>query len=194
MDVVLGVMLGLAYVAAPGPINIETVRRGLAGGWKHGFAVQVGAVCGDLAYAILAWAGLGLALMNMGVHRLVQLGSAAVLVYLGWSALCGCWRAADLVAEPVRGASAFWAGVTLSLNPYAITFWLAMGSTIMSPQRLAVVGGFFLACLLWALAIALLVGQWRARITTRFARWASCGCGVVLIASGLSLGYFQMLI
>jgi threonine/homoserine/homoserine lactone efflux protein len=80
MDVVLGVMLGLAYVVAPGPINIETVRRGLVGGWKHGFAVQIGAVCGDVAYAILAWAGLGLALMHSGAHTPLQIGSAAVLV------------------------------------------------------------------------------------------------------------------
>ncbi len=43
-----GVTLGLAYSAAPGVVNTETARRGSARGFFAGFAVESGALFGDM--------------------------------------------------------------------------------------------------------------------------------------------------
>jgi hypothetical protein len=42
MDVTSGLILGIVYVAAPGPINVETIRQGVKGGFIASLAVQTG--------------------------------------------------------------------------------------------------------------------------------------------------------
>jgi threonine/homoserine/homoserine lactone efflux protein len=51
MNILICALMGLAYVAPPGPVNLETVRRGVAGGFRAGLVLQLGAVLGDLLYA-----------------------------------------------------------------------------------------------------------------------------------------------
>jgi threonine/homoserine/homoserine lactone efflux protein len=43
-------MLSLAYVASPGPVNIETLRRGLAGGFRAALALQRGAIGASISW------------------------------------------------------------------------------------------------------------------------------------------------
>lgn len=44
MEILLGAMLGVAYVIPPGHVNIATVRHGLTGGVLVALAVQLGCV------------------------------------------------------------------------------------------------------------------------------------------------------
>ena len=91
MEVLLGVMMGVAYVVPPGPVNIETARRGLTGGFPAALAMQLGAVIGDTTYAVLALAGVGLVLTHALAQALLGIVGTGLLLYLGWSGLSS-WR------------------------------------------------------------------------------------------------------
>jgi threonine/homoserine/homoserine lactone efflux protein len=57
-------------------------------------AMQLGAIFGRVCWAALALAGVGLLVTQSGMHTLLGVVGTALLVYLGWSALCS-WQ--DLV-------------------------------------------------------------------------------------------------
>jgi threonine/homoserine/homoserine lactone efflux protein len=44
MDLAAGLILGIVYVAVPGPIGVEIVRQGIRGGLVPSLAVQTGSV------------------------------------------------------------------------------------------------------------------------------------------------------
>lgn len=159
MDVAVGVLLGLVYIAAPGPVNVETVRCGLAGGGRAALALQLGACLGHALYAALALLGLGLLVLYAPVHLLLGLAGTGVLVYLGAAALREGWRgwaAAGAVRRPdgARGIQAertsrqrnsrgrrgagslsrrtLTLGAAISLaNPFAVAFWVSVGGTVL---------------------------------------------------------------
>ena len=90
--IIEGMLLGIAYVLPPGPVTTETVRRSLHGGMSAALAVQLGAIGGDLIYAILVMAGVGTILTHTAVRSGIDVLGAALLLYLGVSALQG-WGA-----------------------------------------------------------------------------------------------------
>jgi len=51
---------GLAYAAAPGAVNTEAVRRGLARGACATLHVELGSLVGDAVWAVLALTGVTL--------------------------------------------------------------------------------------------------------------------------------------
>jgi threonine/homoserine/homoserine lactone efflux protein len=205
MNVMLGALMGLIYAVSPGPVNIETVRRGVMGGFRLGFSTQIGSVVGALFYALLALFGARLVNGHSTVSMLLGLGGAGVLFALGWSSLRAGWRRQPTSVAGPRGAkrvlpsihASFWAGVAVSvMNPTAVAFWLSIGGSALQQFRhheALFLVGFFLSVLAWALALPGLVGRWRAMMGNRFSRWISSGCGLVLIAFALGLGYSAVL-
>src|SRR5512138_656777 len=101
MNAALAIMLGLAYVASPGPVNIETLRRGLVGGFRVALALQLGSLIGDLFWAMLVLAGVRLLLTHAAAQTVLSIAGAALLLYLGCSALRS-WRAIVAVVDPAR--------------------------------------------------------------------------------------------
>jgi chemosensory pili system protein ChpE len=205
MAIVLGVLMGLAYVAPPGPVNLETVRRGLTGGFRMALYLQVGALLGDLFYAVLAMVGAPVLVTNTLIHALLGVAAVALLVSLGWAALCDGWQALRPGAAspalippapypPAACASwrSFLAGAAISAaNPLAVVFWLSVDRALLGQphgQQVLLLGGFALACLAWVLALPLLVGWCRATVSACFFPWVSLACGPILIACGLALG------
>ncbi len=87
MDGALGIMLGLAYVVAPGSVNIETLRRGLTGGARVALAMQLGAIIGELFWALLPLAGTGLLLTHAVAQTILGIAGTTLLMYLGWLAV-----------------------------------------------------------------------------------------------------------
>jgi threonine/homoserine/homoserine lactone efflux protein len=200
MEFLLGVLLAAIYVISPGPVNLATVQRGWIGGFQAALAVQLGALAGDLAYALLALTGLGLFVADAAAQILLGIAGASLLLCLGGAALCQSWRAGRIprahVASTACDASKlrhFWMGLVLAVaNPYGIAFWLSVDSAILRSSHhhtVAFLSGFFLSNLLAALIIALLVGRSRLCVTPWVLRLASCGFGLALIGFGLTLGY-----
>jgi len=201
MEIVIGVLMGLVYVAPPGPINVETLRRGLAGGVGVALALQLGALVGDLGYALLALRGASLVGAHSPLAVLLGLASTALLLYLGGSSLRAGYRqpatqAAGMATEQPISVFSWRAclltGATLSLaNPYAAAYWLALGSTALQQTHdhpAPFLMGFLLSDLLWVLGFPLLIGWSRTMLGPSFFRWISIACSVGLISFGLALG------
>ena len=83
MDITSGLILGIVYVAAPGPILVETLRQGMKGGFIASLAVQTGASLGLIVYALLALLGAGLWLSGITWQLAAGLLGTAMLFYLG---------------------------------------------------------------------------------------------------------------
>ena len=196
MGITSGLILGMAYVAAPGPINVETLRQGMKGGITGSLALQGGSAVGLVLYAMLALLGMGLLIQDATWQLAAGVAGTAVLIYLGVTTIRD-WcdlvlQAADRGPGRVSPRGAFWTGAVLSLaNPLDIVFWMSIGSRILYDPGLdawAFLSGFFMGCLLTSLAVALFAGFWQSRLTFRAARVISLACGLALIGFGLRLG------
>src|SRR3954470_23278759 len=120
--------LGLAYSAAPGAVNTESLRRGLSRGYRPALLVQVGALLGDLAWATLALVGTGLFLQDRSVQTVLGVAGGCCLLRLAWSALQQAWRG-GLPGAPGRvDRGDFATGLVFSLaTPFGLAFWSGVG-------------------------------------------------------------------
>jgi len=200
MNALAALLMGLAYVAPPGPVNVETIRRGAADGFRGALGLQIGSLVGDLFYAALALLGVGTllppALLRLGLAPL----GAAVLAYLGYCALrdgVHGLRAPGIIGTATGdGASAMrrgiLAGVGISLaNPFSLAFWLTVGGTILPHARGSVaslLAAFFAGILAWAVALPVLTWACRAALHGRAFHCISLACGVALVAFGAGVG------
>jgi threonine/homoserine/homoserine lactone efflux protein len=196
MDLSLGLILGITFAATPGPVNVETLRQSLKGGVIDGLAVQAGSSLGRILYGLLALFGAGLLFEGATLQLAIGGFGVTVLFYLGITAIRSGRKLVEEAGEGTAGETsprrAFWTGAALSLaNPLAAVFWLSVGSRVLHDPGLdgpAFLGGFYLGCIVTSLAVAILAGWGRARLTAKAVRAVSWTCGLVLIAFGLKLG------
>src|SRR5947209_14338508 len=95
-NILRGVALGIGAAAPVGPVNVEIARRTLKRGFRAGFALGCGAVTVDVTYAVLASLSLGAAMKNLWALRIVGLGGAAVLAWLGIASLRSAFAASPI--------------------------------------------------------------------------------------------------
>src|SRR4051812_2449492 len=119
--VIAAVGLGIAYNAAPGAVNTEALRRGLARGARPALLVQLGALIGDLLWAALALAGTALLAQRQSVRFMLGLAGACFLLRLAWNALQEAWRGGTPGASIHTSRGDFVTGAVFSLaNPFAL--------------------------------------------------------------------------
>lgn len=188
--------LGIAFAAPPGVITAETVRRGLARGFRPAFLVQLGSLIGDATWAAVALTGGAFLIQNEPARLLLSLAGTLMLLYLAGNA----FREVKAGAVPGEGRTTvqgdFAAGALLSLsNPFAVAFWLGVGTSAVfagvgapRPIHFAL---FFVAfmsgALLWSLILAGLVAWGYRFVNAAFFRWVNLLCG-------LALGYFGLVL
>ena len=85
----MAVFMGIVYKASPGPVNIETLRRGTSDGSSAALAVQLGSLVGHLVYAPLAIGGISIITNTPFVRIVLSSLSVLLLLYLGFSAIRG---------------------------------------------------------------------------------------------------------
>ncbi|SDZ96723.1 LysE family translocator [Rubrimonas cliftonensis] len=127
-------------IASPGPVAAAIVARSVAFGFLPGAAMAVGAVLGDVAFALAAIFGLAALSVwfETGVIIIKYLG-AAWLIWLGWRLLTAPAAAPDRLGRPSRGdlARAFTQGAVVNLgNPKAMLFYLAIFPGFFDAARL----------------------------------------------------------
>jgi len=185
--------LGLAYASAPGAVNAESIRRGIAHGFRPALLVQVGSLLGDVAWAVLALAGLALVLRDATLRAALGVGGGLILLLFAVGALRSAWRPDPAGSAPPRtGASSLATGVVLSIaNPFGPVFWLGVGGGLAAggiadetiPGAVAFVGSFAAGALAWAMGLSALLAFGR--------RWATpLVFRVVDLAVGLAFGWF----
>lgn len=186
--------LGIAYNAAPGAVNTEALRRGLARGFRPALLVELGALIGDLLWAALALTGTAFLAERQSVRIVLGIAGACFLLRLAWNALQEAWRGGLPRAHGQTSRGDFATGAVFSLaNPFALAFWTGIGSGFAasggatSGRFVVLFTGFAVGALLWCLSIPVLIGWGRRFIRPALFRWLNALCGCALSYFGLSL-------
>ena len=201
-------LLGLLFNALPGAILMESLRRGLRGGFGPAFAVQIGSLAGDGLWVVLGVGGAaGIVLIPYAALPLMVCGTALV----GWLALQALRDSRSPMPEfgpaaPSRShvKAALLAGVSLSVsNPLNIVYWAALGGTIAAvtqanPRPLdhaIFVAGFMASSVLWCFFAAWLIGIAHRRVNQFW--WSLlhvlCGLGLLLVMVSLSASILEQI-
>jgi threonine/homoserine/homoserine lactone efflux protein len=168
-----GFLLGWSVAWPPGPINAESARRCLAGGFWAGFSLLIGACSGDALWAVLVSLGVGLLFVAPLARAVMGVVSVALLIALAVIFLRGAWRALrsprPAAAAPPRFDSrraGFLLGAGMALtSPWNVAFWLAaIGRPEMAGYRLAellamaaaVLAGALTWGIIWASSVTLI--------------------------------------
>jgi chemosensory pili system protein ChpE len=195
-----GALIAISMCAPPGPVTMETVRRGLGGGFRPALYVQLGSVIGDLTWCGLALLGLAPLVQIAWVRAVLSLAGVGLLFYLGGTGLRDSFvtRPASLAlaAGPAEHAGAFRTGLAMSMaNPMAVGYWLSVGAALIAAgvagttplQTGTFVGGYLAATLAWCFVVALAV-RWGQRVLSPVLfRWLTGACSVALLFFGLAL-------
>ena len=192
--IVVAAGLGLAYSAAPGAVNTEALRRGLSRGYRPALLVQLGALLGDMAWAMLALVGTGLFLQDRSVQAILGVAGGCFLLRLGWNALQQAWRGGLPGAHGQVDRGDFATGLVFSLaNPFGLAFWSGVGGGMAVTggadpgvqDGLTFLAGFAAGAAGWCLVAAVAVGWGRQYVGAGLMRWIG-------VLSGLALGYFGL--
>ena len=193
-----GALMAISFSAPPGPVALETLRRGLRGGFRPALQVQLGSIIGDVTWCALALLGLAPLVQVAWVRVLLSVAGVAVLVYLGAAgireALTSRPAATEAKAAPAHGA--FRSGLAISMaNPMAVGYWLSVGGALVAAgvagatagQTASFISGFIGGTLAWAFVMALAVRWGRVLMTPRVFRWVNLGCSAALLVFGVAL-------
>ena len=189
--------LGMLFNAAPGAIFAETVKVGVRGGFRPALAVQIGSLVGDVLWAVLGLAGIGLLLQLDALRVPIGLAGVAYLLWLSYDS----WReagtrfAVDARTSPNEVRRALRSGVLLSItNPQNIAYWAALGSALgavgVAEPSIVDYGvffaGFMAAAIVWAFVCAALVDRVFRRAGMRWAALTYRACAVAFLLLALS--------
>ena len=195
-----GALMAISFSAPPGPVALETIRRGLRGGFRPALQVQLGSIIGDVTWCALALLGLAPLVQVAWVRVLLSVAGVAVLVYLGAAgireALTSRPAAAATEAKAAPAHGAFRSGLAISMaNPMAVGYWLSVGGALVAAgvagatagQTASFISGFIGGTLAWAFVMALAVRWGRVLMTPRVFRWVNLGCSAALLVFGVAL-------
>lgn len=184
----------VAYCAAPGAVNTEALRRGLARGFGPALRVELGSLIGDLLWAILALSGVALVAQHRPARITLGIVGGCFLLRLGWNGLHEAWRRhADDTPAVQAGRSDFATGVFFSLaNPFGIAFWSGIGTITPTLEGHSATASlalflamFSVGAAVWCVGIAAVIGYGRQFVRPAFFRAVNALCG-------LALGYFGL--
>src|SRR5262245_53446641 len=184
-------LLGVLYVAAPGPVNLAMVRRGLAGGFGEALSVQVGAFIGDLPFVVMGVLG-SRSLATLVPRGTLSCAGASLLLWMGWTSIRSARQPdPDVFHEsPRHHLTTFVEGAAIAAtNPIAIVFWTSFAGAAPSGDSpvSTVVPAFLLGELACGLAAAALVSSSAGHVGPRLQRTVGLVCGLGLIGFGLSM-------
>lgn len=198
-------VMGLIFVATPGIITVEAVRRGLERGQNAALRLQFGSLVGDFTWALVALLGVSVLFQNRLTAIGLSLFGCFLIFRFAWDAYRASRKELALDGEHSTRQGHFAAGAALSLsNPQNLTFWLGMSGTIIGmgflnpqPAHIAVfMSGYMLAAFLWCFVFAALVGLGRRLVNQRLFFWLNLICAVALFYFGVVLlfGTVQLIV
>jgi len=190
--------LGILFNATPGAVFTESLRRGMRGGFRSAFAVQIGSLVGDATWALLGLTGVGALFLLEGVRLPLMLVGSLLTIALGITSVHGAVRRpiADQQAradqqDSARGAVTIGAAMSLT-NPMNVVYWAgsaaAVGGVVGTEptwHSMAVFfTGFFVASLSWCWISAGAIALFRRALPARGVRIIEAACGLSLVALG----------
>ncbi|WP_213876756.1 LysE family transporter [Pseudomonas sp. dw_358] len=204
MQFTSGFLLSLSLCLDIGIANIAMITLAMQRGYLQGFWLGLGTCFGDLAYAILALAGMTVVLQYSSVRWGLWLGGSALLVYFAVKMLISAWRGPGPLHEADQGALRsgwrdFARGVFLAMSsPTAILWFAAVGGVLISRSGASgpvgaglFLSGFFSAGVLWCAVLCLVASQGGRLLGAQLLRWSYlasaaifCYFAVYVIGSG----------
>jgi chemosensory pili system protein ChpE len=190
-------ILGIAFCAPPGVITAETIRRGMARGFRPALSVQLGSLIGDTTWATIALTSLAILIQNNSARLILSLVGIILMLKLAWDAMKDARNGTDFNNVPISNRGDFASGAALSLsNPFNIVFWTGIGASVFAgisggPQPVHFViffSAFLGGALLWCFFMAGLVAWGRQWMTQTFFRWLNVVCSLTLAWFALQLG------
>lgn len=181
-----GLVLGLAAGFSPGPLLAMVIARTLRHGPREGVKVALAPVLTDLPIVLLTTLGLASVAGRGPLLGVVSVCGGAFLAYLAYESLRT--GGLDLRADPRAPRSLVTGALVNALNPHPYLFWLTVGApTVLKGlehgwlRPLLFLAGFYV-CLVGAkVAVALLIGRSRRRLTERVYVYTLRGLGVLLL-------------
>ena len=193
-----GALIALSFSAPPGPVAMETIRRGLRGGFSPALNVQLGSIIGDSLWFMIALIGLGQLAQIALVRAALAVAGVLVLLYLGGSGIRDALKLSSVAhgttSDTWRGA--FRTGMAISIaNPLAIGYWLSIGGTLVaagvtggtSTQTAVFALGFVGGTLAWAFIFAGVVRFGQQILHPVVFRAINFACGAALMIFGVTL-------
>ena len=186
--------LGLIFNAVPGPIFVESFKRGLTGGYSAALAVQLGSLLGDATWAILGLFGVGL-LMTIDSLRLpLGIAGSCYLLYLAYDSLQKSFPA--IATDSARTQeSALVSGAAISMtSPHNLAYWAAIGSALGSlgiadPEWIdygIFFAGFMTASIFWCFFCAGLIQLLVKQLDQKWTRLTYQTCAILFLLLALN--------
>ncbi|MBV4365297.1 LysE family translocator [Erwinia sp. BNK-24-b] len=193
-----GFLLSLSLCLDIGIANIAMITLAMQRGYFHGFWLGVGTCVGDLAYALLALAGMTVLLQYEAVRWVLWTGGGALLLWFAGKMLVAAFRkASELDVNKTHQYRSllreFRRGIVLALSsPTAILWFATVGGALISRMGQHSVtasawflSGFFIAGVFWT-CILCLVGSFGGKLLGhRLLKYS-------YIASALIFSYFAI--
>jgi threonine/homoserine/homoserine lactone efflux protein len=205
--------LGVALSAAPGALNVETLRRGLHHGFWPAFQIQLGALAGDAVWIVTVTVGAVLGMGSPHVMSACMVAGGVLLLFTAWRAVRpalgadgGSIEAAGRRDWPDAGSATremqrvhrrgFALGGLLALSsPLTVAFWAAVNGLLRdnlgrapTTSELIIVGAVYVTSLVTWGVIASAFAVWgRQWLRPAALRVVNVGCAVLLVAWGVQL-------
>jgi chemosensory pili system protein ChpE len=177
---------------------METIRRGLRGGFGPALNVQLGSIIGDMAWCLAALIGLAPLAQIEFIRIALGVVGVGLLVYLGAIGIRDAFKAGalDSTGKGDVTQGSFRSGMAISLaNPQAVGYWLSVGGALVASgavgqtpgQTAGFIGGFVGGTLLWAFIMAFAVRFGQKILNPTAFRLITFACGATLIVFGVAL-------
>ena len=191
--IITACVLGFVYSAAPGAVNTEALRRGLKKGFFPSFMVQIGALLGDLVWAIVGLTGVALVFRFMAVQIILGIAGVAFLLRMAWLSFIDARKPIELnKTANDKEQRDFVTGIIFSIaNPFGIAFWGGLGGGFAAHiagmplinKLLYLFLGFSVGAFVWCIGISSLVAWSRKFVGEKILRG-------IFTASSLAMAYF----
>lgn len=187
-------VLGFVYSAAPGAVNTEALRRGLKRGFVPSFLVQVGALLGDLVWAVVGLTGVALFFHFIAIQVILGIVGVTFLLRMAWMSFLDARKPIDLTESETKEQRDFLTGIVFSLaNPFGIAFWGGIGGGFAThiagmplvDKLVFLFVGFAAGAFAWCVGISVLVAWSRKFIGEKLLR------GIFTLSS-LAMAYFAL--
>lgn len=193
--IITACVLGFVYSAAPGAVNTEALRRGLQRGFVPSFLVQLGALLGDLMWAIIGLTGVALVFHYLPVQIILGIAGVTFLLRMAWLSFLDARKPIDLKLDSNNKEQRdFITGIIFSLaNPFGVAFWGGIGGGFAThiagmpliDKLLFLFLGFSVGAFAWCMGISALVAWSRKFIGEKLLR------GIFTVSS-LAMAYFAL--
>lgn len=192
----IGILLGIP----PGPVLVAAGRRAITFGFRPAFAFNLGAMVGNMVYALAVYFGLApLIAENDHLRLILWTIGGAWLCWLGWESMRSRLDIEAMQAGLLREST--WRGIAggaalMLFNPVAVIAWIAIAGNFFAnwnPNWPAqdVVGLFAIGAMLggimvWMSGILFALAWVRRFVSPRVVGILSTGAGLFLIGMGLN--------